>query len=144
MHGESIPDQRGALFELLAAHTRTPDDCSFALWEGWGFARHVRQPAKFAITDDLRGGHPVREYFLFHGPLSDVGDWGTDFSGPGSSTAFEPAFVWPADRAWCVANDVDPHYAGIGGDTALIEKLLDDPRVDTVVADPDRDQPAYR
>jgi hypothetical protein len=140
---ERIPDQWRALYELLAAHTQTLDDCYFALWEGWGFDYHVRQPPKFAVTDGRLGRHPMREYFLFRGPLSDVGDWGDDFTGPGDSAPFEPAFVWPADRAWCVANDVDPHYAGIAGDTALIEQLLADPRLDAVAADLAQEPPEY-
>jgi hypothetical protein len=54
------------------------------------------------------------------------------------------AFIWPADRAWCVANDVDPHWAGIGADVSAIDQLLADPRLDVVPADPREDQPSYR
>ena len=54
-----------------------------------------------------------------------------------------PAFVWPADQSWCIANDVDPHWAGIGADTSAIEDLVADPRLDVVVADPEEVQPYY-
>jgi hypothetical protein len=54
------------------------------------------------------------------------------------------AFIWPADHAWCVANDVDPHWAGIGADVSATGQLLADPRLDVVAADPRVDQPAYR
>ncbi|UUV31056.1 hypothetical protein NQK81_40940 [Amycolatopsis roodepoortensis] len=112
-----------ALFEVLATRTSTPDDCFFCLWDGYGDAF----------------GHPKvvvphREYFLFSGTTADAGFWGT----PG------PAFVWPSDRAWCVAKDVDPHWAGIGADAATLDLLLADPRLDIVAANPDREQPAYR
>ncbi|EME65188.1 hypothetical protein [Amycolatopsis decaplanina] len=77
---------------------------------------------------------PHREYFLFSGRPADAGFWGT----PG------PAFVWPADHAWCVAKDVDPHWAGIGATATTLDRLVADPRLDIVAADPDREQPAYR
>ena len=51
--------------------------------------------------------------------------------------------VWPADRAWCVARDVDPHWAGIGGASSLITRLVTDARLDVVPADPSEDQPSY-
>jgi hypothetical protein len=44
------------------------------------------------------------------------------------------AFIWPADHAWCVANDVDPHWAGIGADVSAVSELLADPRLDVVAA----------
>jgi hypothetical protein len=55
-----------------------------------------------------------------------------------------PAFVWPADHAWCVAADIDPHWAEIGASAPLIERLSGDPRLDAVEADPTAEQPAYR
>jgi hypothetical protein len=52
--------------------------------------------------------------------------------------------VWPADRAWCVANGVDPHYAGIGGPDAAIADLLETPGLDVGRVDPAVEQPSYR
>ena len=54
-----------------------------------------------------------------------------------------PAFIWPGDRTWCLANDVDPHWAGIGADSAAIDELLADPRLDVVPADPHHAPPHY-
>jgi hypothetical protein len=88
---------------------------------------------------------PNRAYFLFHGSVSDLGDWGTAEKGPGGSVIGmpDPSFIWPADHAWCVANDVDPHWAGIGANTAAIDQLVADPRLDVVPADPNENQPSY-
>ncbi|MDQ3415537.1 MAG: hypothetical protein M3474_00185 [Actinomycetota bacterium] len=88
---------------------------------------------------------PNRAYFLFHGTVADLGDWGAAQT-PGNHHAGmpDPAFIWPADHAWCVANDVDPHWAGIGTDAATIDQLLADPLLDVVPADPRDDQPEYR
>ena len=76
---------------------------------------------------------PNRAYFLFQ--VSEVGD--RDLS-PGRlwPDLPDPAFIWPADRAWCLANDVDPHWAGIGADASAIDNLVADPRLDVVPADP--------
>lgn len=130
-------DQLLTLFDALAAHTDTPHDCYFCLWEGWGSTIHGDGP-KVEI--------PNRAYFLFHGPLADADDWGAAEMWPGEPRLWmpEPAFVWPADHAWCVAKDVDPHWAGIGATASVIEQLCNDPRLDVVPANPEENQPAYR
>jgi hypothetical protein len=89
---------------------------------------------------------PHRAYWLFRGPLADVGRWRTAHGWPGEPRLddAEPAFVWPADRAWCVARDVDPHWAGIGGSARLVSRLTAEPLLDVVTADPDESPPAYR
>jgi len=45
---------------------------------------------------------------------------------------------------WCVAADIDPHWAGVGATVPVIERLLADRRLDAVAADPDSKRPAYR
>lgn len=96
------------------------------------------------MLDGPRFAVPNRAFFLFHGRLADVGDWGAAEGWPGHFRTMPPAFVWPADRAWCLANDVDPHRAGIGASAAAVADLVADTRLDVVPADPDEDQPAYR
>lgn len=115
---------------VLAGHTKTPDDCYFCLWDGDGNlegGNHVQELD--TRTDTVRPGPrvapafppavlygprvvvPNRAYILFRGPLSAVGDWGAAELWPGQPRfdMSNPAFVWPADHAWCVAKDVDPH-----------------------------------
>lgn len=156
------------LLHLLAAHTTTPRDCSFCLWDGYGElyggspATHttmiaVKEPAADAQPAAVPASAlpapvvaapkvvvPHRAYHLFHGPLADVGDWGAASPWHGTPDMPEPAFVWPADHAWCVAKDVDPHWAGIGADRTVVDRLVADPRLDVVAADPDAAQPHYR
>lgn len=150
--------------ETLRRHTRTPDDCYFCLWDGWGAdvaggdrARSLdyqtgtvsRGPliAPAFPPSVLHGPKvvvPSRAYFLFRGSISDFGDWGAADDWPGQPRHMpDPAFIWPADHAWCVANDVDPHWAGIGADVSAIDELLAAPRLDVVPADPRQDQPYY-
>ncbi|WP_287003679.1 MULTISPECIES: hypothetical protein [Gordonia] len=75
----------------------------------------------------------MRDYHLFVGDTDMLG-W----------LLPAPAFVWPADRAWCFTEDVDPHFATIGASTAAIASLLRDTRIDTVADDPDVSPPFYR
>ncbi|GAA0268413.1 hypothetical protein [Cryptosporangium japonicum] len=113
-------DQVATALDVLSRHTGTPDDWYFCVWEGWGV--------------DLGGPRivvPERSYFLLRGRWDEWGD------------RPEPAFVWPADRAWCLAHDVDPHWAGIGADAAAVDDLLADARIDVVPADPTQPQPYY-
>jgi hypothetical protein len=142
-------DQWRALLKLLAGATKDPDHCYFGLWEGWGFPDSARLWSSFGVPRGARS--PMRSYFLFRGSLSQAGIWGggtpttagiwgpSEFSGGGA-----PAFVWPSDRTWCIAADIDPHWAGIGASVSLIERLIGDARLDAVEADPAEEQPAYR
>ena len=167
-------DQLTGLFEVLAKHTTTPEDCYYCVWEGFGvhvardgddalYIDDENDAASFARPDARPGLAPIpagwpsmphlpkvvvphRAYWLFRGPLAEVGSWDTAQGWPGQCRLdqTEPAFVWPADHAWCVAKDVDPHWAGIGGHQALITQLTTDPRLDVIRADPTKDQPSYR
>lgn len=170
--------QLGAALQTLAHHTRTPDDCYFCIWDGWGWTvedgdgtwtpelepdtaqAEVLKPSTplAASTPGFQRlpGYPRpathapkvvvpnRSYFLFRGSVTDFGDWDAAQMRPEQDAGMpDPAFIWPADRSWCIANDVDPHWAGIGADTVVIDQLLADPRLDVVRADPGEDQPRY-
>ena len=96
---------------------------------------------------------PNRAYFLFRGRLADVYDWGAAdvrwgppavWVGQTRVELYHPAFVWPADHAWCVAGDVDAHWSGIGADTRVVDQLVSDGRLDVVAADPETEQQEYR
>lgn len=149
------------VLETLTRHTRTPDDLYFCLWDGWSSdiwsdhdddhdapQRRPRMAPAFpaSVLDGPRVVVPARAYFLFRGAVSDFGDWGAADMWPGQPRVGmpDPAFIWPADQAWCIANDVDPHWAGIGADVSAIAELLADSRIDVVTADPRKEQPWYR
>lgn len=78
-----------------------------------------------------------RAYLLFHGPLADAGDWGAAPMGPGwpARDISVPNLMWPEDRAWCVAADVDPDWIGVGGSGPAIDAVLADPRLTTEAVD---------
>lgn len=140
-------EQWRALLRLLAADTADPDDCYFGLWDGWGFPEPAGRWPTFGVP---RGAPiPYRSYFLFHGSLSQAEIWGPPaqtgiWGRPEFSQGGTPAFVWPSDRTWCVAADIDPHWAGIGASSQSIKRLIADERLDAVEADPAEEQPSYR
>jgi hypothetical protein len=145
------PDLVALVTRLAADHTRTPDRCWFALWEGWGelegsgrvyaemdphrlFGRLFRPPRPTQVAPafdrsvldapraDLAGD---RAYLLFSGSAADVGDWGARPPRPGWPADLPQAsFTWPQDRAWCLASDVDPDWFTVGGSRALVEAVL--------------------
>jgi hypothetical protein len=165
-HAPSEDAQLHAVLEVLTRHTRTPDDCYFCLWDGWGSdiegddgerildrqsgtPRRQRRIAPAFPSSVLHGPKvvvPNRSYFLFRGAASDFEHWGAAEMWPGQSRLHmpAPAFIWPADHAWCIANDVDPHWAGIGAEVSAIDQLLADPQLNVVPADPRENQPFFR
>jgi hypothetical protein len=157
--------QLRALLDTLARFTSSPDDCYFCLWDGWfsEFTGSTGVTAVHQVSGTARPGlwtepvprHrvpaqpkvrlPHRAYYLFQGMLSDFGDWGADESLPDVTSQHVPypAFIWPSDHRWCVAKDVDPHWAGVAAELAAIDRLLADPRLDVVPAAPDEVPPRY-
>jgi hypothetical protein len=166
-------EQLRAACSVLADHTRTPDDCYLCLWDGWGFGDEVPGPQGHGMPLSYGGGGqhvtlepagarpgmaagrpvrhepkvvvPNRTYSLFRGNISDLGDWSVDDTWtqpPRPDTP--PAFVWPADRAWCISNDVDPHWIGVAASTRAVDQLAAHPALDVVHADPHEDPPHYQ
>lgn len=102
------------------------------VWEGSG---HDVPPEVFRKP---LVGPSQRRYFMAEGTSDDLAGWETmfDYGQP------VPALVWPADRAWCFASDVDPHWAGIGASAGAVEALMSS-GLDVVIADPEAPQPTY-
>lgn len=85
----------------LAAETRSSDDCYFAIWAGYS---GVLSPLPGAPRMHI----PNRDYHLYVGSLSDLKAWEQPVTHETPALHHDPpAFVWPADRAWCLASDVD-------------------------------------
>ncbi|MHB8378780.1 MAG: hypothetical protein ACYDB2_02535 [Acidimicrobiales bacterium] len=134
-----FPDAN-VLIEDLAAHTSTPRDCFFCVWNGYGGAAAVfvplgsppvytpapRQPTRLVEL-------PHRQYGLFEGSLASA----TSLKGSSNCDEQTPNLWWPADRAWCVASEIDVPWTLVGGSTELIDHLAGDERLETVAASPD-------
>ena len=129
-------DVLGLALAVLGEHTNTPDDLYFCMWDGWGTPPALRGLPMVTV--------PHRSYFLFSGTLADFADWDSPrMAGIIPGDVPPPAFIWPADHAWCIALDVDPHYAGIGAAPETIAQLVAHPALDVVPADPTERQPDY-
>lgn len=142
--GPSEMWQIGVAMTYLTGHTTTPDECYYLIWEGWPDVETLCEQIGAARIDiDDEAGRSVRGYYLFRGD-TDLRAWDHDDAGaPFDSSWPIPAFVWPADRAWCVVRDVDPHFATIGAGDAAIAEILSDPRIDVVDDDPTVNPPRY-
>lgn len=110
--------------DALAGFTATPDRLFFLLWDGWPF------------DPPLPAGHRIdvahrRQYAMAQGTRDEWLAWASlDREG-----SFPPGFVWPADRAWCAAYDVDAHFAGVGASDAAIASVISSCRLTTVRVD---------
>ncbi|TGN34206.1 hypothetical protein [Aeromicrobium chenweiae] len=151
-----------ALVDVLGHHTTTPDECYFALWEGYGdihggeaagfltaFSGPLRWPGRIFTKEKPKAPPPPafppqvmagplltvngEEHFLFTGPLRDAGQWGAASYGAGVPRDINsPNLMWPADRAWFVTTGIEGTWTGVGGTESLIATLLQDPRLEVV------------
>src|SRR5690606_24732749 len=105
--------QAEALAEILRKHTGTPENCCFAIWDGWGFPglKKLRnRTAQCQLYD--------RCYYLVRGDISTVVNQGE------TSPLQTAAVWWPEDRAWCVATEVDMMWTYAAGTEACINEIL--------------------
>lgn len=133
------PSERTPLHDalaLLTPHTTTPNDWYVAYWDGWGAEMFPPPVLKAPIVRV-----PNRDCFLLRGHAANLFAAKTWPGYPHVTMPGRPAFVWPADRAWCVTADVDPHWAGIGADRAAINEILEAAHLDAVPASPGEEQP---
>lgn len=98
-HDGEHPALRVAL-ETLAGHTGTPERAYAAVWEGWGGTGPEPEAPAVLI--------PHRRMLLFTGPVLLLRDApALAWQGTAEGSYQEPHLVWPKDRAWCVACEVD-------------------------------------
>ena len=133
-HRTTEIDMARTALEALAGYSSSTRHCYICVWAG---GATFRDPALTAgPVLDL----PHRRYVLLTGTLDDLAGWSDLFD---SEVRSAPAFVWPADHAWCFASDVDPHWAGIGAAREVVDHLVAARNLDVVPANPDEPQPTY-
>ncbi|MFI5086032.1 MAG: hypothetical protein ACHP7K_08890 [Actinomycetales bacterium] len=159
------PTQRSLLARVLTAHTGTPQDAYFALWEGYGWL-HSGASVTVVYTGDGEGTGEDREalaarealnrpafaagqldaprldiadgcraYHLFRGP---VADYAGDTWGSVQPAAREQSanLAWPADRRWCLATEIDFDSTLIGGSAALVDAVVAHPGLEAARVTP--------
>jgi hypothetical protein len=153
--------QEGSLYwpdaEVLAGilrdWTATPEDCWFCVWDGYGWesahpffsvasaetghppetAAAPRQgPVPGPVREGPRVQLPHRNYLLYQGPAEAALTLATLDGTSGQC----PNLWWPADRAWCVASEIDLPWTYVGGPYGLIDAILADDRIEALPAAP--------
>jgi hypothetical protein len=134
----------GPLLETLAEQTTTPEKAFFGIWRGMSWGTVVAVPASaggdlpparpWRSTDDLSFAFPDeqvaqphldlpgRDYVVLVGSL-DSGILVEDWLSPSS-----PNLIWPEDRSWFVASEIDFDSTLVGGSEKLARWILEDPR----------------
>ena len=138
--GSLAPEMLAALTGILAEHTDSPDHCVAGLWEGWGWvngsavniryddgqAHEEPAPPPFRQPEALSGAAalelPVHHYLLFTAALSLFGDSGWQEAN-GWDGLQSPNLLWPADRRWFLATEIDFDSTLVGGSAELIDRL---------------------
>jgi hypothetical protein len=75
-------------------------------------------PRRYAGVPRVRT--PARAYLLYRGPIAAASAfwWGLAWQSPN--------LWWPADRAWCVATEIDLPATYVGGRATCIERIVAD------------------
>lgn len=119
------PTLRRAL-EVLAGHTATPSRAFAAVWEGW-WAPPPEAP------EAPRLEIPNRTMLLFTGPVDVLRDApALGWLGSAQGHVQEPHLVWPEDRAWCLACEVDEEVEFTVGCSEAAARVLADALPDVV------------
>lgn len=144
--GNLAPDLLQALCDVLATQTAAAGRCFYGLWEGWGWvddcdafttlsrrAETVASKARPARGRDLgrpRLQLPGRGYVLLSGPLAAAGTLGEPAHRSFPFFPQSPNLLWPADRSWFLASEIDFDSTLVGGGPELIRAILDRPELD--------------
>jgi len=157
--GTLQPTALAPLLDVLAPFTGD-QDCHHALWDGWGWLSRgsaiwaffqdgpgprppapTRAPPPDVLQQALNAPRlslPGREYLLFIGPLRaalTTGHQVTDVWFDPQS----PNLMWPQDRTWCLASEIDFDSTLIGGPVELIDAVLAAPALEAWAVHEDDD-----
>lgn len=149
-----------ALVEVLACESVDGYDtpCVVAMWHGFGAFHASGRTFVWLTSDGAPPEHrdpppppyprevldgptlalPGREYWTFAATLatadapSRYDEWAV-----GDRAGWQsPQLLWPEDRSWCVATEIDYDSTLVGGSTALVARILADPRLEAFAVDP--------
>lgn len=163
--GQLAVDLLAALAEHLGRATRSPDETTAAIWNGWGELHpdsmgiivllsddtlesdraHLEAEARKRKLDEMRAtvtsevaaivdsgplfAWPGREMLLLQTSLAELSD--LDWPEAGGVAGVMPQMLWPADRSWVVASEIDWDSTIVAGSRALIDAVLADERFES-------------
>ncbi len=154
--GSLAADSLAEVARILAGHTQDPGQCVAGLWEGWGWVTGAgvrlvlhgdghthEEPLPQAFGGDGLSGAgrlelPGRRYLLFNAGLSLFADprWQEASGWDGLQS---PNLLWPADRQWFLATEIDFDSTLVGGSAALIDALGQSEVLECLPVPPDGD-----
>ncbi len=156
--GRLSPPTLAALLDVLAPFTGD-QDCHHALWDGWGWltrggaywtlvpdGAHPRPPAPAPAPAPAPGEEPPpavlqralaaprlslpgRDYVTFTGPLHAALRTGHQVTA-GWFDPQSPNLLWPQDRSWCLASEIDVDSTLVGGPVELVDAVLAAPALE--------------
>ena len=130
--GHLVPEVLGPLCAVLAGFTTTPEDCSFGVWDGWGWIGSDDDSPLSLLPGAQRAAVvrlPARDYLLLAGPVEAALQLGYR-SRPDWFLPQSPSIFWPSDRAWFTATEIDFDSTLVGGSGELVAALLAAPALD--------------
>lgn len=124
------------VLEILAGFTSSVS-CWLCLWSGFGFlhpqSRNFDVPAADETQDAPLVKLPGREYLLYQAALASVPAFAELWT-PSSQSA---NIVWPDDRRWCLATEIDLDSTYVAGSRECINALMHDEHLEVFEALPD-------
>lgn len=132
--GTAPTDIAQILHDILAPATQASASCWFGVWEGLGY-----------FTDQDRAGAsistPQRRWLLLRGTLRDMLASFDPY--PLDDHSQSPNLVWPHDRAWCLATEIDAEVTLVAGARALIDTIVACPDLEASEVDADNHLPWF-
>jgi hypothetical protein len=117
---------------ILSSYTGTPDDCTGAVWEGFG---GIVEEMPWDILPAPELHVPSRTYLMFDCALDDfAGDY---WQAPHTTSFPMLNLLWPADRAWFVGSEIDYDSTIVGAPRGAVDELLACPSLETAEVGPD-------
>ena len=117
--GSLDPETARSLARILRAHTTTPTECFFLVWEGYaGFSNDLFPAVKMELI-------PSRSMLVLAGDVDDGSESIEEM--PSSRT---PQWWVPADGAWLVGNDLYGMSVYIAGTEEAIAEILADETIE--------------
>ena len=100
-------------------------------------------PPPAALPPEVLGGPrlrlPGRDHVLFRGPLRAALTIGHTLPGGMRFWPRSPNLLWPADRSWCLATEIDFDSTLVAGSRALVDAVLAAPDLEAWDVGPDDD-----
>jgi hypothetical protein len=138
--GEPYREDLLTLVNVLTPLTVSPERCFFCVWNGYFQSNAARYGSETPSVQLPRPDPPPRlvelpnrSYGLFEGALAGAVSIAIAHRRVGQP----PNLWWPSDRSWIVASEIDLPWTYVGGSRTLIDRVLADPRLESLAVEPD-------